>query len=248
MYEVLGVSRDASDEDIKKAYKKLAMQHHPDRGGDPEEFKKISSAYEVLSDPEKRRELDVPQGFRVMPPKQHEYNLRVSLEEAFLGTTKNLRVTRPKPCDTCGGHGVFIGEVRMGPFVHTMQRHCQRCFGRGTLGNDEQVMVSLSIAPVTQGGTRVTHGDITVVINVESHQVFTRVGNQLSWEPEISFEHSVNGTVITCPRFGEPFEIDTKTLGIIDPRRVYTVSDVLTKFNVKYPDETECKYHVSLTE
>ncbi len=62
MYEVLGVPRDATDEDIKRAYKKLAMQHHPDKGGDAEQFQKISQAYETLSDPEKRRQLDIPPG------------------------------------------------------------------------------------------------------------------------------------------------------------------------------------------
>jgi DnaJ-class molecular chaperone len=235
MYEVLGVSRDASDDDIKRAYKKLAMQHHPDRGGDPEEFKRISSAYEVLSDPDKRRELDVPPGFRSHPRKNYEYNIGLSLEEVFLGATKNLRVTRKKPCGTCGGHGVLIGELRMGPFVQTMQRHCPRCFGRGELGQDEQIMVSLVLPPGAQGGKRIQRDDITFVIHVESHPVFTRVGNQLSWEPDISFEDSVNGVLLHCPHFKGPFDIDTKTLGVIDPRRVYTVNDTLIKFNIKYP-------------
>jgi molecular chaperone DnaJ len=57
-YEVLGVNRDASDEDIKKAYRKLAMKHHPDRNPDnpkaEEQFKEAKEAYEVLSDAQKR--------------------------------------------------------------------------------------------------------------------------------------------------------------------------------------------------
>jgi preprotein translocase subunit Sec63 len=56
-YDTLGVSPDASDEDIKKAYRKLVMQHHPDRGGDPEKFKRIQLAYETLSSSDKVRAL-----------------------------------------------------------------------------------------------------------------------------------------------------------------------------------------------
>lgn len=53
-YNLLGVSREADDQEIKKAFRKKAMKEHPDRGGDAEKFKKISEAYEVLIDSEKR--------------------------------------------------------------------------------------------------------------------------------------------------------------------------------------------------
>jgi molecular chaperone DnaJ len=60
-YEVLGVSRDAADADVKKAYRRLAMKHHPDRNPDPAaegQFKEVKEAYEVLSDQEKRAAYD----------------------------------------------------------------------------------------------------------------------------------------------------------------------------------------------
>jgi DnaJ-class molecular chaperone len=60
-YSILGVPRGASDEDIKKAYRKLAMQHHPDRGGDQNKFQQIQEAYDTLSDPAKRSQYDNPQ-------------------------------------------------------------------------------------------------------------------------------------------------------------------------------------------
>src|SRR5258707_1005671 len=61
-YEVLGLNRDASEEDIKKAYRKLAMKHHPDRNPDSkdaeEKFKEAKEAYEMLTDADKRRAYD----------------------------------------------------------------------------------------------------------------------------------------------------------------------------------------------
>ncbi|MEK9698749.1 MAG: DnaJ domain-containing protein, partial [Candidatus Poseidoniales archaeon] len=62
-YQILGVDRKATDADIKKAYRKLASQHHPDRGGDANEFKQVQEAYDILSDNRKRAEYDNPQGF-----------------------------------------------------------------------------------------------------------------------------------------------------------------------------------------
>ncbi|MFO0748752.1 MAG: DnaJ C-terminal domain-containing protein [Myxococcota bacterium] len=61
-YKVLGVAKDASPEDIKKAFRKLAMQFHPDRNQSPkaeEKFKEVNEAYAVLSDPEKRKQYDM---------------------------------------------------------------------------------------------------------------------------------------------------------------------------------------------
>merc|ERR1740138_98771 len=58
LYKLLEVDKNSSEADIKKAYRKLAVKHHPDKGGDPEKFKEITRAYEVLSDSEKRSKYD----------------------------------------------------------------------------------------------------------------------------------------------------------------------------------------------
>ncbi|MEX0650236.1 MAG: molecular chaperone DnaJ [Candidatus Andersenbacteria bacterium] len=58
-YETLGISRDASPEDVKKAYRKMAHKYHPDKqGGDEEKFKEVNEAYQVLGDEEKRRQYE----------------------------------------------------------------------------------------------------------------------------------------------------------------------------------------------
>ena len=58
-YKLLGVNQNSSQEEIKKAYRKLSLKHHPDRGGDAEEFKKINEAYSTLGDVEKKRMYDM---------------------------------------------------------------------------------------------------------------------------------------------------------------------------------------------
>lgn len=78
-YEVLGVQKNASKEEIKNAYRKLALQYHPDRNKDPtaeEKFKELSEAYAVLSDDEKRKRYDI-------------YG-HVGAEEAFRGSEANF--------------------------------------------------------------------------------------------------------------------------------------------------------------
>jgi curved DNA-binding protein len=57
-YEILGVNQNSSPEDIKKAYRKLASQHHPDKGGDTAKFQEIQSAYNTLSDPGQKQQYD----------------------------------------------------------------------------------------------------------------------------------------------------------------------------------------------
>ena len=126
-YEILGVERTASPEDIKKAYRKLAVKHHPDKGGDQEKFKEISAAYEILSDAEKKNNYDQfgdaqgPQGGG-MPdmndifknffggmghgPQQRgptrrqdrQHTIHISLEDAFKGVVKKLKINIEHPC------------------------------------------------------------------------------------------------------------------------------------------------------
>lgn len=69
-YNILGVSKNASQDELKKAFKAKSMQYHPDRGGDAEKFKEVNEAYQTLKDPIKRTQYDNPQ------PSQHAFNQR----------------------------------------------------------------------------------------------------------------------------------------------------------------------------
>ena len=67
-YKILGIERGASDEEIKRAYRKLASIHHPDKGGDTQKFQEIQQAYSVLGDAAQRQQYDNPRKPQGMGP------------------------------------------------------------------------------------------------------------------------------------------------------------------------------------
>jgi DnaJ family protein A protein 2 len=126
-YDLLGVDKNATYDQIKKAYRKLAIKHHPDKGGDPEKFKEITNAYETLSDKDKRELYDqygeegVKQGgggghgdifsqmfgggmgggMRRQGPskgKSVQHQIKVTLEEIYKGKTSKIAVNRDRIC------------------------------------------------------------------------------------------------------------------------------------------------------
>ena len=82
-YTILGVGRNASPEEIKQAYRRLASQHHPDKGGDTATFQKIQSAYEILSNPQKRQEHDNPNQHGGFPPGFNFHTNGFNFEDIF---------------------------------------------------------------------------------------------------------------------------------------------------------------------
>lgn len=124
LYELLGVESSASFDQIKKSYRKLALKHHPDRGGDKEKFQEIQEAWEVLGDKEKRDIYDKhgldglkeggggagmddifsqmfggarrqqPSGPKKGKPVMHP--LKVTLEEIYKGKTTKIAVNRER--------------------------------------------------------------------------------------------------------------------------------------------------------
>lgn len=156
-YEVLGVSRDASSEDIQQAFRKLARKHHPDINKDPqaeERFKELNDAYSVLSDPKTRRHYDrFGENFRQIP---EDYDERVAAGVGARGgwgsrggrggTRVRFRTDEGVDFD---GSGIDIEDLLGG------------MFGRGggggwgpVPGADQEAEIQLSVEEAYRGGKR----------------------------------------------------------------------------------------------
>jgi len=195
-YQTLGIPRNASQEEVKKAFRKLAMQYHPDRNKDNKEaehkFKEINEAYEVLKDPQKRAQYDRvghsafqgagagggPGGFgfedfgdfsdvfssifgdfagagaRGQGKRESfeqrgadlRYDLRIKLEEAYAGISKDISYQAYTSCDSCSGRGYNNpedvvtcpecngnGKVRMQQGFFMVEMGCARCNASGKI-------------------------------------------------------------------------------------------------------------------
>jgi len=149
LYDTLGVAKSADEKEIRKAYRKLAVKHHPDKGGDEKLFKEISAAYEILSDKESREKYDKYglEGVADENVSGHGFNdlfsmffggqgggrrasgrrkgpsvnhpLKVSLEDLYNGKTVKLAVNRKK----------IVGE----------SSRCAKCRGQGAVMEVRQI-------------------------------------------------------------------------------------------------------------
>lgn len=189
-YEVLGVSKNASQEEIKAAYRKLAMKYHPDRNPDnkeaEEKFKEAAEAYEMLSNPEKRKQFDqfghggpemggfgghgmsmddiftnfedifgdIFGGMGESKKRQkkagpiakrgHDLakDLTITLEEAFSGSSKEIKLYHFVPCATCHGKGMPEGSTA---------QVCKECQGAGQLNYRHGIFMYSQACPACQG-------------------------------------------------------------------------------------------------
>ena len=158
-YEVLGVQKNANADEIKKAYRKAAIQYHPDKNpGDKqaeEKFKEAAEAYDVLSNPDKRARYDQfghagmsgAAGRRVNRGSDIRIKVRLTLAEIANGVTKKLKINKTVACDKCGGTGAKDADS---------YSTCSTCNGTGHVTRVENIffgrMQTQSVCP-TCGGT-----------------------------------------------------------------------------------------------
>merc|ERR1719353_1968738 len=245
LYDVLGVEKTDSADVIKKAYRKLAVKNHPDKGGDPQKFQEIQQAFDVLSDERKRELYDQggeeavngdggggggPQDIfdmmggrgrrggsqsRAKKGENMVHPLKVTLEQIYKGSARTLRLTRKvidkekgvEQCGTCGGRGVKIQTIRMGPMIQQVQKTCDECSGAGVIYRQNKVQETLEVhVPKGAPDGHKLHfsekadeipdgeaGDVVFVLQEQPHAEYKRKGDDLFLERDISLSEALTG-------------------------------------------------------
>ena len=208
-YSTLGINRNASQDDIKKAYKKMSMQHHPDRtGGDDSKFKEINEAYQTLNDPQKKQMYDQ---FGTADPRQRSYNsqnyefnfngspfggMDEIFEQMFGGSPfggRRARANRPIQVAV----DVTLEEVLRGKTVGM----------EIALPTGRTKVVTVDIPAGVEHGQQIRYrgigeqeipnlpaGDLLITIRVQNHRDFQRYGDNIVCEKQISVLDLLIGT------------------------------------------------------
>lgn len=211
-YELLGVSKSASADDIKRAYRKLALQYHPDRNKEKDastKFKEVTEAYEVLSDSSKRQQYDQfghagmnqqgpfggggPQGQTGQyGPFSYTYSSSGAQDFDFGGATDPFEIFEQ-----------FFGGS---PFGGARQRRTSYSlmidFMEAVKGVQKQVTIAgkpqtIKIPAGVDDGTRIRFNDYDVIIEVHPHKRFRREGNNIITDEHISFPQATLGDTIS---------------------------------------------------
>lgn len=222
-YAELGVTKDASDKEIKKAFRKLAREFHPDSHPDDPEaetrFKEINEAYETLSDPETRTEYDHARemGYFVGGPQGGQQYVRVEdlfgsggfsggsgaqdLFSGFQDLFGGGRRQAPRPTkgqDVAGSISLSFHEALVGPTREfSVNGSSVKVKIPKGVSDGTKVRVSGKGGPGANGGPA---GDLYVTVHVGSHPIFTRTGKRdLEIAVPITYAEAALGAVVTVP-------------------------------------------------
>lgn len=231
-YQVLGVTKNATDAEIKKAYRKLALQHHPDRNrGDKtseEKFKEVTKAYEVLSDPQKKQAYDQFGHAAFEQPFGGAQGPFGGAGNPFGGAQGGQYGPFTYTYTTGGNAGGFDFGGFSDPFeifeqffgggspFGTRQRRpvysLQIDFMEAAEGVTKRISVdgksqTVKIPAGVDNGSRVRFGNYDVLIEVTPHPRFKREGYDIITEEEISFPQAALGTEINVDTISEPVKL-----------------------------------------
>lgn len=222
-YSTLGLQRGANADEIKKAYRSMAMKHHPDRGGDEKKFKEIEEAYRTLSDPQKKQMVDSGMdpngqqhagGFNQGPFEFHfgSGNFEDIFSNFGFGGFQQQRVRRNKSVNIVVE--MSLADVLVGKTLDA----------EISIPGGKSKVININIPPGIEHGQQIRYermgddsipgippGDLLVNVRVIPHPIFKREGETLIAEKTISVWDALLGSSLTIDT------LDNKTLQITIP-------------------------------
>jgi len=213
-YSTLGVGRNASQDEIKKAYRSLAMKHHPDRGGDANKFKEIEEAYRTLSDPQKKQVYDLggdPNNNSGMGG--FEFNSE-NFDDIFRNFGFGFRPRQRQNQSISIVITISLEEVLKGKDIDA----------EISMPNDGRKLININIPAGVEHGQQIRYpqmgdqsipglppGDLIVNIQLKNHPVFQRDRMNIICEKKISVWDALLGTSVNV------VTLDGRNLGISIP-------------------------------
>lgn len=220
-YEVLGVAKGASEADIKKAYRKLALEWHPDRNkseGASDKFKQINEAFEVLSDPQKKARYDqfghsgvkgqAGAGFGQQGGSTYTYsgNINDIFEQFGFGGSDPFDIF-----ESFFGFRTPRGEQRAQKPIYQIRIS----FQEACRGSERQVVIrgenkTIKIPPGVDSGTRIRFSNFDILLEVAPSQQYHREGQDLYYEKTVSYLDAILGTTVTAPTIEKEVKVKIK--------------------------------------
>lgn len=232
-YSVLGVNRDATQKELKQAYKKQSMKYHPDRpDGDENEFKKVNEAYSALSDPQKRQMYDQ---FGTIDPQQaqaqqHQYHFHSGDINDILnqfGFNNSFHQRPMRNSDINIGVDITLADIYHGKNITVAYRTARNEEKTVNIEIPRGLRPGQKIRYAGMGNTedpRLTPGDLFAHIRVHTMAGWDIDGINLLTVKEVSTLDLITGTKITI-HTPEGKNIEMKIPAGTDPETVFSLSN-----------------------
>jgi len=181
-YQTLGVSPNASPEQIKKAFRSLAMKHHPDRGGDEQTFKDINEAYAILSNPQRKQQHDNPEfTFRHTPGGNFHDVFDEFFRQQRQQRTSTIRLTLHIDLKTAATGGEKLVSLQT---------------GNGIKAVEIEIPEGIADGDTIRYPRLLDHSDLQITFRIHPDKIWTRQGHNLTREVELDFWDFILGVRI----------------------------------------------------
>jgi len=261
-FQVLGLPENASQQEIKKAYRTLALKYHPDKeGGDEDKFREIQSAYDLINTEQKVKsyknkshgsfvwDSDLETYFKdfftnmqgSVRKKTVHTILVLTLEESFQGVTKTIQYKINETCHFCGGTGATTFD-KLGRAISS----CDKCFGVGSTSDYKQTQIVIPRSVVSGTTLIAEEKDVMVNIQVAPHNLFEVSGTTVYSTVNLPFIKIFDNSTITADTLHGKIEVQIpqcvqpdqmlrlKGKGLFDNRK-NSYGDHIIKIKIEIP-------------